>query len=118
MKVHDDFKVELKTLLLKCGFVIEVGHLQKDGVIASTSKAVKIRVKLQDISVRIDYKPEGYSNWYRADGAFYKAINVLPDGSGVKIGRHFFKVRQPIPVVKPLKLETFADYVKAKRILK
>lgn len=72
------------------------GHFQKDTItkpVNGVSRPLKLRVKMQATSVRIETKkPEAGAEWHIASRSFIKDI-TYPDADTVRIGRFQFKVQ-------------------------
>jgi hypothetical protein len=88
---------KLKSLLPQFGFdEDQCGHFQKAGKskphpTTGEVKPLKLRIKVQDISVRVEVKVDGNGEWCKMSSAFFKDIKYADDGSSVKIGRYTFK---------------------------
>jgi hypothetical protein len=85
----------LRTMLPRCGFEADsYGHFQKEAEGRTHSGEVvpaKMRIKIQDKSVRIELKrATPGSEWNKIDGAYLKDV-VISEYS-VTIGRRQFKV--------------------------
>lgn len=98
MSKQNDKRLEsIRAMLSACGLKEDnYGHFQKDtqgktlsGVIVNA----KLRVKIQDISIRVELKrDEPGAHWSKIDGAYIKDVQI---GDGmVRIGRKVFKVEE------------------------
>jgi hypothetical protein len=97
MPKHTDKLSALRTMLSLCGFKEDAhGHFQKDTFGLTLSKErvpAKMRIKIQDISVRVELKRDAPgSEWNKIDGAYLKDVIVGPEG--VRIGRKTFNVEE------------------------
>lgn len=85
----------LRAMLPRCGFTEDnYGHFQKDTQARTLSGNVvnaKLRIKMQDVSVRIETKDDKPgSEWRKVDGAYLKDIIFTDDG--VTIGKRKYSV--------------------------
>lgn len=88
--------IKLRVFLPLCGFKQDQwGHFQKatetkPDPVTGAVVPLTLRIKMQDISVRVETKGQGYGLWVKFGGARFSEIEYAEDGLSVKIGRYRF----------------------------